>query len=131
MPARPTTSTVHCLGIMLALCTAGPSSVSAQPAPAAYQLFVQRELRGQSAIVQLDRAALAALRTRAGEVVLAQVPLGRDGVVDLELTRFEVTSDRTRFVIGSAGGQDVPLPFDPAQVVLLRGSVAGDPLSHV
>ncbi|RMH11474.1 MAG: hypothetical protein D6695_09105 [Planctomycetota bacterium] len=67
--------------------------------------------------------------------VLSSVPIpdaiGRGTWVDLELTRFEVTTPDTRFVIGNPGQDDTELGFDPNRVVLMRGSIAGEAHSHV
>ena len=47
-----------------------------------------------------------------------------------ELERFTVTDEQTRFLLGSRGGKDRLMPFDPTSVILLRGS-AGMPESEV
>jgi hypothetical protein len=49
----------------------------------------------------------------------------------LELERFTVTDERTRFMLGSRGTKDRLLAFDPASVTLLRGSVEGTPGSDI
>jgi hypothetical protein len=51
--------------------------------------------------------------------------------VDFELEPFSVTTPETRFVLGQRDGPDIPFDFDPASVLLFRGSVAGRPGSHV
>jgi len=93
-------------------------------------LVAPREAKAMPAdVVSLKMGALRAVP--AGDrVTIQNLPLGsRD--VTLDLTRFSITNDDTRFVLGSASGPDVPLDFDASQLVFLRGSVAGEPGSRV
>ena len=53
------------------------------------------------------------------------------GPVECVLERHRITSSSTRFVIGTKGGADRPLAFDPESVRILRGSLAGRPGSQV
>ena len=69
-------------------------------------------------------AAWRELISAPGPVTLPGFPLSDSQTVDLELTRFAVTSPRTRFVVGH---EQRPLDFDPSSVVLLRGRVHGHP----
>ncbi|MDJ0785277.1 MAG: M12 family metallo-peptidase [Myxococcota bacterium] len=75
--------------------------------------------------------ALRGLRPSRDEVRIRDFPLPPDRRVDLELEPFSVVSDRTRFVVGRLGRADAPLPFDPDEVILLRGEVRGKPGSRV
>ena len=53
------------------------------------------------------------------------------GQVDCVLERHHITTSTTRFVIGSKGGADRVLPFEPDSVRILRGALAGRPGSRV
>jgi len=79
-------------------------------------------------LARLDHHALRAAPPGT-DVILTDLPGG--GTTALELTRFSVTTPDTRFVLGIPGGPDTPIDFDPADIVLLRGNVAGEPHSHV
>ncbi len=73
-------------------------------------------------------------REISGKTTLTGFPLRRDLEVDLALERFRVTHSQTRFVLGRAGCvgcNDQPIRFDPESVVLLRGTIAGQPDSRV
>ena len=93
-----------------------------------------------SAVGQADRAVLNfdegdfVWLPSGGQTVFADVPVpglaGGVRNVSIELSRFSVTTPGTRFVVGRSGGPDRELGFDPAGVVLMRGSIAGDPHSH-
>jgi hypothetical protein len=76
----------------------------------------------------LGRAALADLRARSVARV-SQFPLGRDRVVDLDLTRFEPFAPDARVDVVEAGGgvRHPPLPDQ----VYFRGAVVGEPDSRV
>lgn len=85
--------------------------------------------RPDRSAIRFDPGALTGLRS--GQAVeIAGVPLPGSGAVTLELTRFEVTTARTRFVAGDVAGDGRETGFDPDSVVLLRGAIAGDPGSH-
>lgn len=84
----------------------------------------------ERASMSFDAAALS--RIGVGErVEFGGVPVPGVGRVALRLSRFSVTSPQTRFVMGDRRGEDVDLGFDADSVVLLRGKVEGDELSHV
>ena len=82
-------------------------------------------------ILAVDTGALRRVVSGGQAVVLADFPLTGARTVDLAVEPFAVTTDRTRFVMGSVGGPDRPFGFDPSTIILLRGSVVGDPGSHV
>ncbi len=85
------------------------------------------------AVLDFDEGDFAWLAP-GGQAVLAEVPVPgvalAAGGVTIELERFSVTTPGTRFVVGSPNGKDRPLDFDPSEVVLMRGQIAGDPHSH-
>ena len=69
-----------------------------------------------------------------GHTTLSDVPIpgadGRERGVEVELTRFEAVAPGARFVVGNRAGEDIEIGFDQSEVVLLRGSVVGEPHSH-
>lgn len=77
--------------------------------------------------VALDGGAVERLRVGPKRMKLA-LPVSPTQDVMLELERFEVTTDLTKFIRATPDGrQQVARP----DVVLLRGTVSGDPDSHV
>ena len=82
-------------------------------------------------VVTLPREAITRAASGTGLVEIERFPLTADQFVDLRLEPFNVTTDRTRFVVGRLDGPDVPFDFDPASVQLLRGKVVGHPESDV
>ena len=78
---------------------------------------------------EVPRRAVWSEWPTAGSGMLEDVPLTGEITVDLKLERFRVTTPASRFVLGGRGG-DRPLDFDPESVVLLRGTVAGEPGSR-
>ncbi len=99
----------------------GAAESAAGPTVAARHL----ESRGATTILELDRDALAGA---GGEIVIGDVAIAPDVAVDLVVERFRVTGPHTRFVNGATGAD---IDFDPEEIVLLRGHVAGAPDSHV
>ncbi len=83
------------------------------------------------AVWSWDPAALRDARDAGRPLVVRDFPLPAGRAVDLELEPYSVTSARTRFVVGRKDGADRPLDFDPAELLLFRGRVAGWPDSHV
>jgi hypothetical protein len=81
--------------------------------------------------VSLDRGLLSKAAAEAGPFTIRGFPLSLLTSVDLEVERFWVTRPNTRFVSGTGAGFGDAFNFDPRQVVLLRGHVAGQPRSHV
>ncbi len=80
-------------------------------------------------VFRADLASIIEVAPRQGTFVVPRVPVAPGRTADLVLERFEVTTAATRFVLGPG---DRPIPgFDPRSIVLLRGSVAGAPGSHV
>ncbi len=79
----------------------------------------------------VDTRALRRVVSAGEAVVLADFPLTAARTVDLAVEPFAVTTDRTRFVMGSVEGADRPFEFDASSIILLRGSVVGDPGSRV
>ena len=64
--------------------------------------------------------AVAASQLPPGEITL-DMRIG-ERTCQLELERFSVTDAQTRFLIGHPSGKDRPMDFDPASVILLRGT---------
>lgn len=81
-------------------------------------------------MLSFDQSALSDIEV-GGFVRLEGVPLPGIGRVDVRLSRFSVTTDASRFVVGDRAGGDIEIGFDPDAVLLLRGSVVDDPDSHV
>jgi Metallo-peptidase family M12 len=82
-------------------------------------------------VVEVDPAGLGRAVAQGQAMVLEDFPLTNARSVDLSLERFTVTTDRTRFVIGSVDGADRPFDFDPSSIIMLRGTVVGEVGSHV
>jgi DNA-binding beta-propeller fold protein YncE len=124
--------------VLLAVPTlAGPPGISlvgspvAGPAPVAPMVPVfaevaSREGPGTPSVVRFDLGALIEqLSLAAGPLVLDNVPVSDGELLTLEVERFYVTKPWTVFEIGNESGPGVPMEFDPDEVVLLRGRVAG------
>ena len=77
-----------------------------------------------------DRSSLAHILATKPSVTLRGFVLDTEMSVDLELSRFRVTTSSTRFVVGRRTGDEL-FAFDPDRVLLLRGHVAGRAGSHV
>ncbi|MCH8853438.1 MAG: hypothetical protein IID41_12430 [Planctomycetes bacterium] len=77
-----------------------------------------------------DRSILAHILATKPSVTLRGFVLDTEMSVDLELSRFRVTTAGTRFVVGGRT-EDELFAFDPDRVLLLRGHVAGRAGSHV
>ncbi|MFM9995994.1 MAG: M12 family metallo-peptidase [Phycisphaerales bacterium] len=113
---------------------AAASPASAQRATAGSPpSFTPIRTAGAATVVFSDGAAIDAMGGLApnATTVIERFPLPRGRTADLELERFTVTTPNTRFVVGTPGGPDRPLNFDPNRIVMLRGSVRGMPGSHV
>jgi len=90
--------------------------------------FVIRGILPESRGLQLDiePAAYEALKSGSPRRTL-RLPIGADDWLTIEAQRFEVVSPTARFVNGTpAGDQHLSKP----DVILLRGSVRGEPGSH-
>ena len=108
----------------------GLSSLAQASPPAAFRF--EREASTRRVVVaSWDRPAALAARDAGSPFVAPGFPLPSGASVDLELEPFEVTSRRARFVLGTRGGADRPLEFDPSSLLLFRGRVAGHPQSRV
>jgi sugar lactone lactonase YvrE len=76
--------------------------------------------------MRVDPAALDILRrTRAAHDIL--MPVSEHESVTLSMRRFEVVTMRTRLVRGGVEGEE---PMARPNIILLRGSIAGEPGSH-
>src|SRR5690606_24514219 len=77
-------------------------------------------------VVELDAAAVREAPSGATFAVEG-VEVPGWGRVDLELERFRVVSERTRFVAGGAGSAagERRIAFDPESVVFVRGRAVG------
>jgi WD40 repeat protein len=102
-----------------------PAAISAPPANAA------AEVVEHPVVVLPGLTALRAMAAQHGVVRLQGVSLRPGTNCDLELEPFSVTTPATRFVVGHIAGGDQACGFDPQGVLLLRGSVTGEPGSHV
>lgn len=78
-------------------------------------------------IIALDHAALRTQLAGAGRAIIRGVPIDGE-TVTLSVEQFRVTTPETRFVVNA---DQTPYPFDPDQVLLLRGEVVDHPGSHV
>ena len=87
--------------------------------------------RDAQLVLELDPTAIAQAADTPGGVVLQSFPLDHTRRVDLRIQRFRVADERTRFVIGSPDGPDIPIAVDPERLVFLRGDVEGFAGSHV
>ena len=97
-------------------------------AQSASELFVLGQAEGTGVLVEArDELAWTTLRDARGDLRISGFPLDSATQVDLEMRRFVVVSENTRFVLGAEAR---PIDFDPASVTLLRGSVAGHPGSR-
>jgi len=94
----------------------------------AVHTFTVAAIGGPPIDVEVDLPGLVRASRTQTQVVVPNVTLTEDRKVDLVLERFTVTGPDTRFVIGP---DDRPMDFDPASVTLLRGTVKGEPGSHV
>ncbi len=86
---------------------------------------------GTTRVVAFDPATLHEARSTRGRLRVRNFPASEAGAVDLELEAFRVTGPQSRFVLGSAGGADRTLAFDPSRVALFRGAIPGQAGSHV
>ncbi len=82
-------------------------------------------------VISPSRPLEEQLRNVGGRVVIPEFPIPGGGTIDLELTRFHVTTPATKFVVGRKGQPDQVLDFDHQSIVHLRGKVAGVDTSHV
>lgn len=124
-------STILVTYLALAVVTLNAAAQAAAPRVAEAISAVQFiKTQANATIVDLDRGALRQAAALNVDFIIEQFPLAADLMVDVQLRRFEITTPETQFVIGS-GGSGALDGFDPADVTLLRGSVVGEPGSHV
>jgi len=109
------------------VCGLLPSSLRAG-ASAVFELHSRDDDRIE---VVWDLAALREVRGHSPRLEVRGFPLPGAESVDLDLTRFEVLSAETRFVVGRKGGDDEAIEFDPSRLVFFRGEVRGRPGSSV
>lgn len=121
MKRRTTVVVAALLGSWLASATAGG------PPPVLRTLASGTE----RAVLALDRAALAAAVAAGRPLDPQRVSLRPGETETLRLEPWRVTGPGTRFVLGRREAPDLPLPFDPSSVTLLRGEVAERPGSSV
>ena len=77
--------------------------------------------------LMMNRQIISDLREMNGTILIKDMPLADEGLVELEVTRFTVTSPDTRFVIGKDSES-----FEPNEMPsLYRGTIAGQPESMV
>ncbi len=137
MKASGSTVGAHIGGVVVAgvlgvVCSVPRSAAQPHPAgPPRRAAFAVERSDGGVGVLRVDAAALRAAADRAGPFVIEDVPLAPGTGVDLEVERFRVTSERTRFVVATPGGAEAPFEFDPDRVVLLLGRVPDRPGSHV
>jgi hypothetical protein len=83
--------------------------------------------------LHLAAEALDSIRGGAGLLTIGGIPLPDGRTIELDVEPFRITTPATRFTLGSAsdGRGDRVIELDPDRVVLLRGSVVGEPDSHV
>lgn len=77
--------------------------------------------------LRLSEDAYATLREY-DTVRLSEFPISKNDTVDLELTRFSITTPSVRIVTGGADGD---VPVSPPEIVLFRGRVVEWAGSHV
>jgi hypothetical protein len=104
--------------------SAGPAAVSALPTP--LQVTETPQPSFATALALDDEVYVELSRTQ--QAVVAGFPLDATTRVDLALERFEVFAPDARIVVASG---DVEVPMPRPDVVLLRGTVAGQPGSWV
>ncbi len=126
------------LGLGLVVLSSPPAAIArpdrgAAPAPRAVgQVFAPaRAAQPGLTVIRFDPGMVQDLAAARGPVLIERFPVRPDLTVDLQVTPFRVTTPNTRFVVGRRHGPDEPLPFDPASVLLFRGSVRGSGDSHV
>jgi hypothetical protein len=123
------------LSVGLFLTTATPGFAQRRPSrpsasPIKHRLFTPGDATATGTIAIRRADAWATVQSTTAPFVLEAFPLP-DRFVDLELHPFEVTSERSQFVLGRRGQPDQPLAFDARSISLFRGSVIGHPGSHV
>ncbi|GMV27698.1 MAG: hypothetical protein AMXMBFR58_37290 [Phycisphaerae bacterium] len=82
-------------------------------------------------VVSFDASALGLVESWDGPVVVPDFPLPGGESVTLTLEKFTPITRATRFVAATPSGADREVEFDASQILMLRGSVAGAPGSHV
>ncbi|HET6278698.1 MAG TPA: M12 family metallo-peptidase, partial [Candidatus Polarisedimenticolia bacterium] len=118
-------SALPCL-IVACLSLPGAAGAGERPEKSPFQAVAQDGRFLRMAWNEADLRAVAE-----GPFRVRGFPLRDDLEVDLDLERFTVTGPGTRFVVGRRGAPDDALDFDPAAVLLLRGTVRGRPGSHL
>jgi hypothetical protein len=95
--------------------------------PSARPLIVQSERSNAGGLrVRLDRGEFASLKSGTPSRLM-EFPVSATRQVTLDVTRFQVYDDDTRFFVGSPSGNVVATRPD---VVMYRGTVAGEPTTH-
>lgn len=101
------------------------SATTAAPAPDRLLLEpvkVTKNLGRDAVEVQINASALDGAGSAPQHIELV-LPVGGGEQMMLELERFDVTNDKTRFVIGSPAGD---IPFAAPEVHLYRGLISGE-----
>jgi len=90
-------------------------------------LILRNRLEKQKAIqVRVDQSQYMSMKSGpASQTILFPTPDGRN--LPLELERFNITTPRSRFKIGSPAGD---IDFTRPDVIMYRGKIAGEPLSR-
>jgi hypothetical protein len=89
--------------------------------------FLDERMADNGALtVRLD-ASIYELLSTAVESPNMEIPLTGTQRVVLELKKFNITSSKTRFVIGSPNGD---IPMSPSEIVYLGGHISGEPNSQ-
>ena len=118
------------LGIGL-LFAAPFTAVDVAQAQRAEPLFAAAESTADRTVVGWTHELVTAAFGRDDVWRVSDFPLPGGLTVELELEPFRVAGPRTRFVLGRAGGPDLPIDFDPQRVWTFRGKVRDHPGSHV
>lgn len=115
------------IALAFSLLWASIGEAAVQSGQTAKLLTVQQAQPGESDLrVRLARGDFEALKSGQRSRTL-QFPLATTESVTLQLERFHVYNSETRFVIGTpTGSVETPQP----DVIMFRGSVAGEPNSH-
>lgn len=107
-----------------------PRAAAANPDSPPLRLHLE-SVSERVVVASWDAGTLRAARDAGRPLVVRDFPLPTGRAVDLELEPYSVTSARTRFVVGRKDGADRPLDFDPGELLLFRGRVAGHASSRV
>jgi Metallo-peptidase family M12/S-layer homology domain len=127
---QPRTIRAAILGIAAAAAalTAAAATVSSPYRPTSSPISAARLAAAGQEAVDLDRAALAALRTAEGEIRIPGFPVAPGALETLAVKRFEVaTSDARVTVSGPDGEKSLPFP----SIAHFAGTIEGQPDSSV